>query len=593
MRRALATAAAALVAALGAAAPARAGDPIMPLGEVQQGMQCTAYSVLQGTAITAFDATVVDIVAGDPTAEAPRILLRFGGPAIERTGVGPGFSGSPIYCGGRVIGAISEAIGEYGGLLALATPIEAIVGTPVDPPLGSVAPAPANARALANPISISGLSSRVGRVFTKAAKRGGKVLYAAPARPRAAAFPVQTLRPGSSMAVGYSSGDVTAGSVGTVAYVDGDKVWSFGHPMEGTGRRSLFLQDSYVFSIVNNPVGVEGASTYKLAVPGHDVGILSGDGLNAVAGRLGALPERFPMKIVATDQDTGRTRVSNVQIADETALQLPSGTSPLALVGSGAIAQAATAILGSSPSRQSGQMCARIQVRERKAPFRFCNRYVTRGSAEGEENLGAGGAMVTDFLEAVTALDEFNFATLHVTGVEVNLKVRRGLQQAFLLGAEGPQTVRRGSTARVKVEIQRVRGRTETRTIPVRIPRGIPSGERLILLEGTPSDAAGALEIDLGELLFGSGEDGAEEGADESDEAGPRTIASLAKSVGRLTRYDGVQVSFPEPDNADLTLEELGEDADGPEGVARRAREVYKDPALRLSGSARVRVTVE
>lgn len=579
-------------ALLASAAPARAGDPIMPLGEVQKGMQCTAYSVLQGTQIETFDATVVDVVAGDPAAEAPRILVRFSGPAIERTGVGPGFSGSPIYCGGRVIGAISEAIGEYGWLLALATPIEAIVGQPVEPPLGGVAPAPAKTRSLAGPISVSGLSSRVGRLFTRAARRGGKVLYAAPARPRAAAFPVQALRPGAAMSVGYSSGDVAAGSVGTVAYVDGPRVWSFGHPLEGTGRRSLFLQDAYVFSVVNNPVGVEGASTYKLAVPGHDVGVLSGDGASAVAGTLGALPDRFPMKVVATDQDTGRQRVFRVQIADETALQLPSGTSPLSLVGSGAIAQAATTVLGSSPSRQSGEMCARITVRERKKPLRFCNRYVTRGAASGEENLGAAGPMVTDFLEAVTALDEFNFATLHVTGVEVNVKVRRGLKQAFLLDAEGPSTVRRGRTARVRVKIQKVRGKAEWRTIKVRIPRGIPRGERVIALEGTPSDAAAGLEIDLGELLFGSGEEGADGETDESDEAGPRTIASLARSISGLSRYDGVLASFPASGSENLTLEELGEDADGPEGVARRPREVHRDRSLRLSGSVSVPVTV-
>ena len=405
-----------------------------------------------------------------------------------------------------MIGAISEAIGEYGGLQALATPIESIVAQPVDPPTGAVSSAPRGGRELAAPISLTGLSPRVGRIFSRAARRGGKLLYAAPGRPRAAAFPFQQLRPGASMAAGLASGDVTAGAVGTVAYVDGDKVWGFGHPLEGTGRRSLFLQDAYVFSVINNPVGVEGATTYKLAAPGHDVGILSGDGFAAVAGRLGVLPERIPMKIVAADQDTGRQRVYNIQIADETALQLPSGSSPLALVGSSAVAQAAATVLGSTPSRQTGEMCARIAVRERKAPFRFCNRYVVRGASGGEEGLGAGSAMVTDFVEAVTALDEFNFRTLHVTGVEVNVKVRRGLKQAFLLDARGPSVVRRGRTARIRVRVQEVRGEPRWRTLRVRVPRSIPRGERRLVLEGTPSDAAGGLELDLGQLLFGSGE---------------------------------------------------------------------------------------
>lgn len=574
---------------LGAAAPAFAGDPIMPLGEVKPGMKCTAYSVLQGTTISSFGAEVVDVVSGDPAAQAPRILVRFSGENIERTGVGPGFSGSPIYCDGRVIGAISEAIGEYGGLQALATPIESILSQPVDPPTGAVSPTPRGAREMAAPISLSGLSPRVGRLFSRAAKRGGKILYAAPGRPRAASFPYQQLRPGSSMAAGLASGDITAGSVGTVSYVDGDKVWGFGHPLEGTGRRSLFLQDAYVFSIINNPVGVEGATTYKLAALGHDVGILSGDGFSAVAGRLNVLPDRFGMKIVATDQDTGRQRVSNVQIADETALQLPSGASPLALVGSSAVAQAAASILGSSPSRQTGEMCARIEVRESRKPFRFCNRYLVRGATDGEEGLGTGGPMVSDFIEAVTVLDEFNFRTLHVTGVEVNLKVRRGLKQAFLLDVRGPSVVRRGRKARVRVKLQEVRGKPYWRTISVYVPRNVPSGERLLVLEGTASDAAAGLEVDLGELLFGSGEG---EEAEEPDEAGPRTVRELREIISGLNRYDGVSARFPALGDEDLSLEELGESADGPEGAARRARPVLKDPKLRLSGSVDVPVEV-
>ena len=46
------------------------------------------------------------------------------------------------------------------------------------------------------------------------------------------------------MSVGYSSGDLAVGAVGTVAYVDGDRVWGFGHPFENSGLRALLLQDA-------------------------------------------------------------------------------------------------------------------------------------------------------------------------------------------------------------------------------------------------------------------------------------------------------------------------------------------------------------
>lgn len=580
----------AVVLCIAAAAPARAGDPIMPLAQVHKGMQCQARSVVQGTEIVTFDIEIIDVLAGDPGADSPRILFSASGPAVDRTGLGPGFSGSPIYCRDgagveRVAGAISESIGEYGGKVALATPIELVVGEPVDPPAGTRSD-PAmmrHARTMAAPLSISGLSPKVARIFTRAAARKGRVLYAAPARPRAAAFPPQELRPGSAMAVGLASGDITAGAVGTVAYVDGDRVWSFGHPLDGAGRRTLFLQDAYVFTVINNPVGIEGVSTYKLAAPGHDVGLLSGDGHNAVVGRVGAQPDSFPLRIIAKDEDTGRQRVATVRIADENAVDLPTGTSSLALVGSTAVAQAVSATLGGAPARQTGTMCARITVMESQKPMRFCNRYLTRaGGGDAETGLGAAVPMVGDFLDAVTRVDEYNFARLHVTGVEVNVKVRRGLRQAFMLKARAPQTVRRGRRIKVRVRVREIRGAARWISFRMRVPRRMPRGERELTLTGTPSDDGGVFEIDLADLLFGEGEEG---GA--SDEAGPRTVKALARSIARIRRYDGVLTSFRPLGGFDEFEEPIGR-----ERVAQRERETYRDPELRLSGELRIGVRV-
>src|SRR4051812_49638984 len=133
-RRIVALTAAAL---LGFAAQAAAqGDPIMPLSEVQQGMKCKGYSVVRGTAIDSFDVEIMDVVGGD---EGARLLVKVSGPAVDETGVGAGFSGSPVYCPGsdgtmKNAGAISETIGDYGGKTVLATPIELILATPVDAP---------------------------------------------------------------------------------------------------------------------------------------------------------------------------------------------------------------------------------------------------------------------------------------------------------------------------------------------------------------------------------------------------------------------------------------------------------------------------
>jgi hypothetical protein len=201
--------------------------------------------------------------------------------------------------------------------------------------------------------------------------------------------------------------------------------------------------------------------------------------------------------------------------------------------------------------------------------------------------------MVGDFAEAVTLLDEYNFQPLAVTRVEVNLKLRRGLRQAFLIKAKGPDVVRRGRPVRVRVRIQQVRGPAEWKTIRVRVPRGMPSGDRELVLQGAPADSGGELEIDLSELLFGGEEEGEDQDAEGNAETGPRTIKALANAIKKIGRYDGVKASFVPPDADDATLEELGEDPDGPEGIARKEREVFKDPELRLSGRVRIPVFVE
>src|SRR6476659_8107510 len=136
-----------VLAALAPAASARAaGDPIMPLDQVQPGMKCTAYSVFKGTAVESFDVEIEDVVGSNVSGESSaRLLVRVSGPKVDATGVGPGFSGSPIYCPGadgvqRNAGAISETIGDYGGKPVLATPTEQIIGTPVDAPTAPVPP---------------------------------------------------------------------------------------------------------------------------------------------------------------------------------------------------------------------------------------------------------------------------------------------------------------------------------------------------------------------------------------------------------------------------------------------------------------------
>jgi hypothetical protein len=356
-----------------------------------------------------------------------------------------------------------------------------------------------------------------------------------------------------------------------VTYVDGDRVWAFGHPLDAAGRRELFLQDAYVYTVVNNPLATEEAETYKLAAPGHDVGVLTGDGLAAVAGRLGVLPAGFPLRIVAHDEDRGRVQTTQLQLADESAIGLPTGTSALSTLGPIALTESALTILGAAPKRQSGSMCVRFDIRERPRPLRFCNTYVGTG---GDDQQITAVPLLADFGQAVDLIDAFDAEPLHVTRAQVDVKLRRGLRQAFLVGASAPSRVRRGHDVRVRLTMRRVRGPRLHRTIKVHVPRSQATGDYDLTLTGTDADQATTQAGGEAELL-----------KDLLDTVGglagqlssPTSVDELGTAIAAIHRYDGVTVSLREP----------GSDPDDAD-----ERPAYRDPELRVSGSATVPVTV-
>jgi hypothetical protein len=571
------TSALSLLALLIPTAAVRAADPIMPLAQVTPGMHCIGLSVVRGTTIASFSVDVMDVVA-DNSGEGPRILFSVSGPAVDRTGIGPGFSGSPIYCpgaGGAMLnaGAISEGIGEYGNDVGLATPIEQILGEPVVPPASTHRDSALlrSAHPLSEALSITGISTPLADAIQRAARSVGRVIYTAPSAPRdVASFPIQTLVPGASVAAGYSSGAIAAGAIGTVAYVDGSSVWAFGHPLAGAGHRDLFLQDAYVYSVINNPLGTSDSSTYKLAAPGHVVGRLSDDAPNAIVGSLGAAATSFPLHIVAQDLDAKKSITLDTQVADETALGNPEGQSGLSLVGPAGVAEAAFEVLHGSPSVQSGSMCVSIIVRESPKPMRFCNDYV--GGSPGENGI-AGSPMVSDIASAISDLDAFDLAPLHVAAVNVTLSLRRELNQAFMLSARGPKIVHRGQTVAVRVLLRLPRGGSLHKTIKVKVPRHERTGRRDIVLTGTPADVTGPapstnnITLDLGLSD--------ETGSGEFD-PGPASIRALRSEVRSIHRMTGVNAA----------LRAHGSDH-GPIGP-----QVYGSSKLRLSGNVAVSVLV-
>jgi hypothetical protein len=531
----------------------------MPLSEVKPGMKCTGYTVIRGTEITTFDAEVIDVL--DPRPYGPAILIRVSGPAVADGGVAAGFSGSPIYCpaadGPRNAGAIAEVVGDHGNDLALVTSIEEILREPAFPPPRRDRVRASAARPVSPaPLTVAGLSRPVERALVATARRGPRPVIAAPKAP-GPAEPFTPLRPGSAVSIGLSSGDLWVGGIGTVAYVDGSTAWLFGHPFEAVGRRSLLLQEAYVHTVVGNPDPALGS--YKLAAPGRDIGTITNDALASVVSQMGTLPRTVDVRIETRDADADRSELVEVQVADEAEADLPAGYSPLVFVAPLAVADASTRVMRAVPARESGVMCARIQLLGRVEPLQLCNRYVVKLGG------GVGGSMADDLARAIQAVDDADFATLPVERLDASIEVRRGAQQAYLLGVSMPRSVRRGSVVSVSLRARMVRGPVRRFAFRMRIPRTLSPGQHTLTFSGPDTDEAGELGGELGEIVL----------IDEDDDETPRAARSfreLQAQVARIERWDGVTARFS-----------------GRGGGQSRA---HVDPDVRIGGQIRLRLRV-
>ncbi len=287
---------------------------------------------------------------------------------------------------------------------------------------------------------------------------------------------------------------------------------------------------------------------------------MTNDALDAVAGRLGARPPHYPLRVTARDLDTGRVRSVSTLVADEGDVGDPAGPSLLGLAGAAAGADVATTVLGGAPARQSGEMCVAITLRELKRPARFCQHYAV--NATGPNPLA--GTLGADVADAAAIIDGYEFGVLHPTSVEVGLRLRRGLRQAYLQHVTGPARARRGSTIALRLKLRRVgTGVRFTRTVRLRIPRGVHVGRHTNKLSGTDVDTGSDPSEEELVAIFQEGGGGA------TEQPPPDTVAGVRDQIEDLARYVGVTAT-----------------------IAGRQIRTYRDPALRISGDARVAVTV-
>src|SRR5919106_1701520 len=122
---------AALLAATFVSSPAR-GDSaladcaeVMPVSELAVGMTGTGYTVVQGRDPQPFSVELLGVYPNGMGPGRDIIIVETSGPAIDEVGgIWFGMSGSPVYIGGKLVGAISLGLVFGTSPLAGVTPAE-------------------------------------------------------------------------------------------------------------------------------------------------------------------------------------------------------------------------------------------------------------------------------------------------------------------------------------------------------------------------------------------------------------------------------------------------------------------------------------
>lgn len=300
-------------------APSSPPQPLEPFPEDQlrPGLKAQVRTALQGSTPELIDAEIIGVLDDGIAPGIDMILGKLTGERGVFTGVAAGMSGSPVIVDGKVVGALSYAIGQFSKeavfgvtpirqMLALSQYPGGLLPWSGRPAAGGFAAAPL---ALAAPgVSASTLES-LDDLWTQLglARATGAAASASPGPGRAEIR--SAMQPGDPVSALLVWGDLKLGATGTITWRDGDRIYAFGHPFMSSGRATMPLAPSEVLYTVASSL-----NAFKIARIGDPVGTVEQDRLTAIAGTLGPVPAGLPMRV--TLRREGRPEVTkNYQLA--------------------------------------------------------------------------------------------------------------------------------------------------------------------------------------------------------------------------------------------------------------------------------------
>ncbi len=441
---------------------AAANVPLMPVKDLQPGMQGIGKTVISGDKIEDFNVEILGVNGSEATGYS--IFVRLYGDLIDRTGgVAQGMSGSPVYIDGRLVGAVAFGKAFNDPHYCFLTPIGSMLKL-LDMPLAhDGAFVPQGTSLLAGGFTPSGmeyLQEQLQSVGLEAVNGGSS--GDAPGS--------DVLQPGSAVGVSLMEGDMSLGALGTVTWTDDEgHILAFGHPFMQRGDSSFFMNKVWVLGCIPNV-----QSSYKVGNIGKVIGTINQDRASGIAGILGNAPQSIPVFIAVSDTGRGINSSSRINIIEDEKL-VP------------VILDAAVFNTVSKTVDRNGGGTAKLHFEITGVDSNKQQVLIDRDNMYyAADNLlkSINGELV----EAANILTQNKFEQVDIYGISVTAEVSEDVQVAEILRVT-PQKreVKPGEKLLIDVVLKPYRGAEFTETIPFVVPKNHPGGKLALSVRGGSS----------------------------------------------------------------------------------------------------------
>lgn len=436
-----------------------AAQNFFPLKDVHPGLHGIGETVFQGERIEEFQVEVLGLMENIGPHQTI-VLARLSGGPLAETGVLQGMSGSPVYIDGKLLGAVALGFPYSKEPICGIQPIENMVA---DAKLGQVA---ANQPTLGNntlglgemtnlpvPVSFSGFSSASLAAYGPGFAKLGFRLQQGAGQTGKRSSPSEIV-PGSMISVGLITGDMNMTADGTVTYVDGKRIYAFGHRFLDAGPVEMPFAHSEVIASVPTV-----NSSFKLSAPHDWIGTILSDRSTAVAGEIGRDAHTVPLTI-AVDSSTTGTHAYHMQAVNDRVL------TPF-------LSQAALLAAIDATERSIGAGTLRI---EGKAEFEGGLPPLIMRDVYVSDNALAAQAVASVIVPLGYVVGggfsnlRLKALSFHVSQLDTKRQLR--LNQAWVSAHEA----RPGDTVTLTVQLEGENGYETAQSVKYQIPVGAPNG---------------------------------------------------------------------------------------------------------------------